>query len=292
MHPNNPFQADYDLDRLITAVPPLKKYLKKSKVGKLTLDFAKPEAVKLLNKALLSTQFKIEFWDIPKDALCPAVPGRLDYLLYLADLFAADNGGEIPKGKKVSILDIGVGANCIYPILAQRHFGWRSVGTDIDGNSLKAANAIVVANGLKKNIELRHQTHSDQIFTGVTVPQEQFDACICDPPFYASSAEAEENNARKWLKMGRANEYKRAVRNFAGRANELATLGGEKAFVLQMVQESLARPKLCRWYTSLLAKSQHETPIYQALKRAQVKRIEVIPMGQGNKVSRMIAWQV
>jgi 23S rRNA (adenine1618-N6)-methyltransferase len=292
MHPNNPFQADYDLDRLTTALPPLKNYLKKSKVGKLTLDFAKPEAVKLLNQALLSTQFKIDFWDIPKNALCPAVPGRLDYLLYLADLFAAENGGEIPKGKDVRILDIGVGANCIYPILAQRQFGWRSVGTDIDGDSLKTANAIIIANGLKKNVELRHQTHSDHIFTGIALADEQFDACICNPPFYASAAEAAANSARKWQKMGRANEYKRAVRNFAGRANELATLGGEKAFVLQMVEESLAKPKLCRWYTSLLAKSQHETPIYQALKRAQVKRIEVIPMGQGNKVSRMIAWQV
>lgn len=292
MHPNNPFLADYDLDRLTAAVPLLKNYLKKSKVGRLTLDFAKPEAVKLLNKALLKTQFKIDFWDVPKDALCPPIPGRLDYILYLADLLATENGGEIPKGKEVSILDIGVGANCIYPLLAQRQFGWRCVGTDIDGDSLKAANAIVVANGLKKSIELRHQTFADQIFTGVVMPDERFDACICNPPFYASAAEAEASNLRKWQKMGRANEYKRAVRNFAGRENELATLGGEKAFVLQMVDESLARPQLCRWYTSLLAKSQHETPIYQALKRAKVKRVEVIPMGQGNKVSRVIAWQV
>lgn len=292
MHPNNPFLADYDLDRLTAAVPLLKNYLKKSKVGRLTLDFAKPEAVKLLNKALLKTQFKVEFWDVPKDALCPPIPGRLDYILYLADLLATENGGEIPKGKEVSILDIGVGANCIYPLLAQRQFGWRCVGTDIDGDSLKAANAIVVANGLKKSIELRHQTFADQIFTGVVMPDERFDACICNPPFYASAAEAEASNLRKWQKMGRPNEYKRAVRNFAGRENELATLGGEKAFVLQMVDESLARPQLCRWYTSLLAKSQHETPIYQALKRAKVKRVEVIPMGQGNKVSRVIAWQV
>ncbi|MEM9835316.1 MAG: 23S rRNA (adenine(1618)-N(6))-methyltransferase RlmF [Bacteroidota bacterium] len=293
MHPKNPFKNDYDFAALTATEPDLKAYLKTTKANKVSLDFSQPAAVKLLNKALLKTTYQVDYWDIPKGALCPPVPGRLDYLLHMADLLEVPHqfgGGKKPKMK---MLDIGTGASCIYAILANRALGWSVVATDTDGVALKTAQAILAANAnLKKGIELRRQRSVEAIFHGVVAPYEQFDLCVCNPPFYASAAEAAAQTNQKWQKMRRANEYKRATRNFGGRDNELHTKGGEKAFVLQMIRESEENPKLCRWFSSLLAKKNHETPIYQALKRAKAKRIEVIPMGQGNKVSRVVAWQM
>lgn len=292
MHPNNPFLQDYDLPKLFAAEPALESFAKQTKAGKVSLDFAAPEAVRLLNKALLKTQFKIEVWDIPKGQLCPPVPGRLDYLLHLADLLATTNEGKIPRGKQVRILDIGCGANCIYPILGNRHFGWRMVGTEVDSTSLKVARAIIAANpNLKSQIELRLQAERDQVFYGVTDAEERFAACVCNPPFYNSAQEAQAVNQRKWKQLGRGAQRKNAVQNFGGKDHEIWTKGGEKGFVLAMVAESERQPKLCGWFTSLLAKKKHETPIYQAIKRAKARQVEVIEMGQGNKASRMIAWR-
>jgi 23S rRNA (adenine1618-N6)-methyltransferase len=52
----------------------------------------------------------------PANYLCPPIPAVADYLHYLADLLA-DGSGGVPRGIKVRALDVGVGANCIYPLL-------------------------------------------------------------------------------------------------------------------------------------------------------------------------------
>lgn len=79
----------------------------------LSVNFADPLAVKTLNKALLAHFYGVTHWDIPDGFLCPPVPGRADYVHHLADLLADDNGGVVPK--QATVLDIGTGANLIYP---------------------------------------------------------------------------------------------------------------------------------------------------------------------------------
>jgi 23S rRNA (adenine1618-N6)-methyltransferase len=39
-----------------------------------------------LNAALLKRDYGLKHWDIPKDNLCPGIPGRLDYIHLLKDL--------------------------------------------------------------------------------------------------------------------------------------------------------------------------------------------------------------
>ncbi|MCP5854081.1 RlmF-related methyltransferase, partial [Klebsiella pneumoniae] len=90
--------------------------------------------------------------DIPADYLCPPIPGRADYIHVAADLLAEDNAGEVPKGAQVRALDIGVGVNCIYPLLGHSDYRWRFLGSDIDPVALASAKAIVQANNLSKAI--------------------------------------------------------------------------------------------------------------------------------------------
>jgi 23S rRNA (adenine1618-N6)-methyltransferase len=52
--------------------------------------------------------------------LCPPFLEETDYIHYIADLLASSNNGIIPK-HAVQGLDIGVGANCIYPIMVMQN---------------------------------------------------------------------------------------------------------------------------------------------------------------------------
>src|SRR5690606_24120764 len=132
--------------------------------GEPSIDFANPTAVQALNRALLKTHYGVEHWDIPKGYLCPPIPGRADYIHYLADLLADSNGGTIPRGPAVRVLDIGIGANAIYPLIGHAEYGWRFLGSDIDPVALASAKSIIESNrGLADAIELRRQKSADHI---------------------------------------------------------------------------------------------------------------------------------
>lgn len=84
-----------------------------------------------LARVLLKVDFDIE-WHIPLHRLCPTIPNRLNYIHWIEDLVALDKRIEKIDVNKVAGLDIGTGANCIYPLLAHRlHSNWYFRGTDI-----------------------------------------------------------------------------------------------------------------------------------------------------------------
>ncbi|CAG0910651.1 unnamed protein product, partial [Cyprideis torosa] len=98
------------------------QFVSKNKFGNESIDFSNPLAVKALNKSLLLHHYNITYWDIPKTNLCPPIPGRADYIHYIADLLSLSNKNLIPMGEDVRGLDIGVGANCIYPIIGHQEY--------------------------------------------------------------------------------------------------------------------------------------------------------------------------
>lgn len=124
LHTRNKHNGQYDFSLLTENYPPLRKFVLLNPLGIQTIDFFNPHAVKALNKALLISYYGIRYWDIPKNYLCPPIPGRADYVHYIADLIdpervsntANEENGDKPK-RQCRCLDIGVGANCIYPII-------------------------------------------------------------------------------------------------------------------------------------------------------------------------------
>ena len=131
LHPRNRHQGRYDFAALIAVEPRLKAFMIINPYGKPSIDFANPEAVRVFNAALLKQLYGIKDWQIPEGYLCPPVPGRADYIHGLADLLAIDAKGEIPRGTGFTVLDVGTGANCIYPLLGQHDYGWRFIACDI-----------------------------------------------------------------------------------------------------------------------------------------------------------------
>ena len=291
LHPRNRHQGHYDFPALIRSLPDLGRFMITNPHGKPSIDFANPEAVRVFNRALLKAQYGIAHWDIPADYLCPPIPGRADYLHVLADLLADDNGGEIPRGAQVRALDIGVGANCIYPLLGHSDYRWRFLGSDIDATALASAKAIVQANGLAKAIALRQQDNRRHILLGLLKEEERFDLTLCNPPFHASREEATRGSQRKWKALGKADpKRKLPVLNFGGQNNELWCEGGEIRFVTQLIGESAQLGSQVLWFTSLVSKASNLPAIEAALKKAGVKAQRVVEMGQGQKQSRMVAW--
>ncbi len=291
LHPRNRHQGRYDFPQLIKSSPELGRFMITNPHGKPSIDFADPEAVRVFNRALLKAQYGIQHWDIPADYLCPPIPGRADYLHGLADLLATDNDGEIPRGAMIQVLDVGVGANCIYPLLGHVDYRWRFLGSDIDPVALGAAKAIVQANGLGKVISLRQQGNARQILAGLLKSDERFDVTLCNPPFHASRDEATRGSQRKWRALGKADpKRKLPVLNFGGQNNELWCEGGEIRFVSQLVNESVALGQQVLWFSSLVSKASNLPGIEAALNKAGAVEHRVLEMGQGQKQSRLVAW--
>lgn len=288
LHQRNVHANGYDFEVLVESNPGLKAFLITNKQGQVSLNFHDSAAVKALNQALLMYHYDLEHWDIPKQYLCPAVPGRADYIHHLADLLASTNRGKVPRGAQIRCLDIGTGANLVYPIIGSKAYGWSFVGTEVDKTALAAAQKIIDQNKrLAPQVSLRPQPNSKAILRGTMQVGEYFDVVCCNPPFYGSSQEASAANHRKRKGLGAP---AKAQRNFGGQANELWYPGGEKAFIQQLIRESAETPTQCYWYTSLVAKEQHLKVLQPALKKAGSTDSKVIPMTQGNKNSRILAW--
>jgi len=269
--------------------------VRSNEFGDASIDFSNPQAVKALNQALLKQFYAILIWDIPKQYLCPPIPGRADYLHYIADLLGNLNSGVIPKGELVNMLDIGVGANVIYPLIGNHEYGWRFVGADIDSNALKNAQKIVDANALSDQIELRLQTSPVSFFKGVIKEGEFYNLTMCNPPFHASLAQAQAGTQRKWRGLDKTVSKSRlvnksAVLNFGGKSNELYCEGGEKAFVTAMINESKQFSTQCLWFTTLISKATSLPSVYSALKKVNAVEVKTIEMTQGQKQSRIVAW--
>lgn len=278
LHPKNNFKNGYNFDELILKNPELKQFVAKNEFGTVTIDFSNPEAVRELNKALICSLDKISNWNFPKENLCPPIPGRLDYIHYLADLLSFK--GE-PK-----ILDIGTGATCIYPLLGVSVYDWSFVATDIDLDSLDIAQDIIDDNNLTEKIELRQQFKEENILKGIIVDGDSFTAVMCNPPFYKSAEEAQGANGRKSKNLGN-----NAVRNFAGNNNELWYIGGEKAFLHNYLYESSVYRTSSKWFTSLVSKKENVKSLEKSSKKLGALEFKVIPMHQGNKVTRIVAWR-
>jgi len=289
MHPRNPHKGNYKFSELCKLVPELKQHLRKNPKGQDTIDFANPKSVVLLNQALLAKYYDVKYWLLPDGYLCPPIPGRADYVHYLADLLA-DCSMNIPKGKSTQIMDIGTGANCIYPMIGHTQYGWKFVATDIDKTAVEAAKSIVQANANLKSINVVQQKEPKSIFHGVLRPQDSYAATMCNPPFYSSAKEAQQQNQSKQRNLTGQQKVSKQ-RNFAGQNNELWCEGGEVSFLKRMIRESVDFKSQVGWFTSLVSKRDHIPVLKRALKRAEAAEVQVIKMEQGNKISRILAWR-
>ena len=297
LHPRNPHQGRYDFTLLCQASPALQRFVLSGPKGA-TIDFADAAAVKALNQALLAHYYAIQNWDIPDGYLCPPIPGRADYVHSLADLLASCHRGKVPTGAEITVLDVGIGANAIYPIIGHHAYGWSFIGADIDAGALQSVAAICAENpSLAAALQCRRQPDVQQIFGNIIQPGEIIDLTLCNPPFHASADDAAAGSVRKLRNLNsqkprnqqQAN-LDRARLNFGGRNNELWCDGGELAFIRRMIRDSQRFAAQVFWFSTLVSKGENVAPIRKALQAAKAVDVRVIEMTQGQKISRLVAW--
>lgn len=283
LNKQNRHRVGYDFDILSQRLPELKSKIISKADGMKTIDFSDEISVELLNKALLIEHYGITEWNLPEGYLCPGVPGRVDYLLYLGQLA----GKSIPKGQNITLLDIGTGASCIYPLLATKMFDWSVVASDIDGTAVNSAIKNVENNKLSHRIEIRKQENLKSYFCGIIKKEELYDFTICNPPFYKSEKEANSANRRKNKNL---DTHAHAKLNFSGKPHELWVRGGELAFVQSMINESKQFSRQVFWFSSLISNKANLNTLVSICKKILVSDYKVIEMQHGKKKIHAIAW--
>lgn len=290
MHPRNRYRQGYNFDQLVLKSPDLKQYVHTNPHGRQSIDYADASAVMALNKALLVDAYDLSKWSIPEGYLCPPVPGRSDIIHHAADLLASSH----PKGKRgsssVRVLDIGVGANAILPIIGIFEYGWTFVGSDIDLPALNSVEAWLPSNEqLASHLSLRLQTKPNHTFKEIVMADDLFDLTLCNPPFYGSAEEAARVSKGKFRNLGKR-EPDRDMRNFGGQHRELWVEGGELQFVANMIRESRSFARQVLWFSSLVSKKENLPALYKVFDEVEAVQVKTIPMSQGLKSSRMVAW--
>jgi len=284
MHPKNKYQGSYDFTALVKTLPELKEAIIKNPRGEDTIQFSNPSSVKLLNKALLKDYYNIQYWDVPDGYLVPPIPSRSDYIHHIAELID-------PKGTtSIKMLDIGTGANLIYPIVAIATYGWTVIATDIDHTALEHAQDIIDKNPILSNhCELRRQHNAKHILKGIIQSGEFFDIVVCNPPFHSSQAKAQKSASRKRKNL----KYKKETKtlNFGGQSNELWHPGGELAFLKTYIRESKLFANQLNSCTSLVSSHRHVTTLQHLLKEQKATEVKVIKMKHGQKDSSILCWR-
>jgi len=243
------------------------------------LDFSDPDTVMQLTKTLLQVDFDLKM-ELPDDRLCPPVPNRHNYILWLKDLL--DTSSYQEPGRRLSGLDIGTGASCIYPLLGCTQRPWYFVATDIDPKSLAYARKNVQANHLENRIRILARTATDALLPLDDLDVESIDFVMTNPPFYETDAEM---RASAKLKSRPPNSA------CTGAPVEMVCEGGEVAFVGRILAESLRLRERVQWYTSMLGKLSSLEVVVDMLREKGVGNYAVTEFVQGHKTRRWaVAW--
>ncbi|KAI1653511.1 hypothetical protein F4813DRAFT_374062 [Daldinia decipiens] len=249
------------------------------------LDFNNPKSVMQLTKTLLKRDFGL-IVDLPTDRLCPPVPNRHNYILWLKELLDSSSTPCLDSSepaRHVTGLDIGTGASLIYPLLGcvQRP-SWSFVATDVDAKSLSYARKNLELNNLQARIRVVGRATTDCLIPLDELGLETIDFTMVNPPFYTSEAEL----------TGLAKQKSKPPNTACtGAPVEMVCAGGEIGFIKRMIDESLLLREKVQWYTCMLGKQSSLEVLVSALKGNGVTNYAITAFVQGNKTRRWaIGW--
>lgn len=283
VHSNSIHCHPYDFEALIETYNVLSPFVFTNDFGNKTIDFANQKAVLALNKAILKLHYALVDWNIPEGYLCPAIPGRADYIHHIATILENEGLTSNVKG-----LDIGVGANTIYPILGKQIYNWQMLGADIDETAVAVALSNIAASpNLSESITIKHQKNNAHFFEGIIEADSYYTFTMCNPPFFNSEKDALKQTKQKQKNLGYS---EKAKRNFGGQANELWCNGGEALFLKRMIKESVRFSKQVGLFTSLVSKKENLPKLKKQLQKLGAT-FYTVAMEQGNKKSRILVWR-
>ncbi|KAJ8679916.1 hypothetical protein QAD02_015703 [Eretmocerus hayati] len=235
MHKRNKYREEPNFKQLAIIDPDFRKIAITDLSGRVRINFKDQESLRILTKTLLKHDFNLQV-DIPSNNLVPALPLRLNYILWVEDLLKHCNINDLSS---VTGIDIGTGAVCIYPLLFSKINKSKMIGTDIDPESIKSAEENVQRNVLQDLIKVI-LVERDSILEKAFEEQGEFTFVMCNPPFFKT-----DQGLGKKLKQ-------EPPRNAStGNEGELEVKGGEREFIICLIDESLKYQERVKIYTTM-----------------------------------------
>ena len=277
---NNIFYNDFKPDflTLIKEFPELKKYILKQNEdneGEFQFDWSNNELSLLMDKSILNYYFNIKYYDIPKGFLIPPIPSRINYINLINSIIT-----KLIKDidiKNIIGIDIGTGANIIYPILGYSIYKWKFICTEINKEAYNNAKLILQKNNLENNINIIKQNNKDNIFISILNRENKYIFSMCNPPYYNYENEIKLEDKK------RDNEY-----NF----DEIYYKNGEYGFFQRYFEESICYKNNVFLYTILIGKKINAENIYDKLSSYSdiIKIYNMQKILTGNNVRYIIYW--
>ena len=277
---NNIFYNDFKPDflTLIKEFPELKKYILKQNEDneeEFQFDWSNNELSLLMDKSILNYYFNIKYYDIPKGFLIPPIPSRINYINLINSIIT-----KLIKDidiKNIIGIDIGTGANIIYPILGYSIYKWKFICTEINKEAYNNAKLILQKNNLENNINIIKQNNKDNIFISILNRENKYIFSMCNPPYYNYENEIKLEDKK------RDNEY-----NF----DEIYYKNGEYGFFQRYFEESICYKNNVFLYTILIGKKINAENIYDKLSSYSdiIKIYNMQKILTGNNVRYIIYW--
>ena len=277
---NNIFYNDFKPDflTLIKEFPELKKYILKQNEdneAEFQFDWSNNELSLLMDKSILNYYFDIKYYDIPKGFLIPPIPSRINYINLINSIIT-----KLIKDidiKNIIGIDIGTGANIIYPILGYSIYKWKFICTEINKEAYNNAKLILQKNNLENNINIIKQNNKDNIFISILNRENKYIFSMCNPPYYNYENEIKLEDKK------RDNEY-----NF----DEIYYKNGEYGFFQRYFEESICYKNNVFLYTILIGKKINAENIYDKLSSYNdiIKIYNMQKILTGNNVRYIIYW--
>lgn len=278
MHERSVFRTPPDFTVLAEKYFDFSQHVTYNTLGKAKLDFKDADSQRALSKTLLKHFFDLDV-RLPPGRLVPAVPQRLNYLLWVQDLVEK----VLNRKDNVVALDVGTGASCVLALLGHRQCGWDFVGTETDPSAAAPATENVSRNNLEEHVKV---LEVGSLVEAVEKSEShKFDVCVCNPPFFTSAEEADAKTKAK--EQGRASPPS----DMGGvEAEKVWANSGEVGFFKDvLLRDSLVLRDKIGLYTCMLGKNVSVKEVLSALHN-KVKSCRVAEFHQGKTTRYAVAW--
>lgn len=278
MHQRSVFTTPPDFTILAKEYADFAEHVTYNTLGKAKVDFKDNDAQRALSRTLMKHFFNLDVL-LPPGRLVPAVPQRLNYVLWVQDLVEK----VLNKKDDVVGVDIGTGASCVLALLANRQCGWDFLATETDPEAFAQAVENVGRNNLQENVKV---LQVDSLVSAVEKAEgRQVDFCVCNPPFFSSAEEADAKS--KAEEQGRDPP----TSDMGGTDSEKVWQHtGEVGFFHDvLLRDSLQLRDKVGIYTCMLGKNSSVKQILATL-QDKVKSCRVAEFHQGKTTRYAVAW--
>ncbi|XP_058803328.1 U6 small nuclear RNA (adenine-(43)-N(6))-methyltransferase [Phymastichus coffea] len=235
MHERNKYKEEPNFKHLANLYPEFRKIVFTDITGKVRINFKDKESLKVLTQTLLKHDFNLDI-DIPSKNLVPALPLRLNYILWIEDLLKHSGITDLSD---VHGIDIGTGATCIYPLLFSTIFLSKMTGTEIDSDSIESSLKNIEKNDLTDFIKVV-LVKKESILKELLQDNSKYTFVMCNPPFFLTDKG-----------LGKKSKQDPPRNAQTGNDNELTVKGGEREFISRLIQESIEYKEQVKIYTTM-----------------------------------------